>query len=467
MSEILPDYLLDNIGDEKLSQINHQHSSNAEVKLSNDSEVETSIEEHESKVDTFEDILKGERPEDIPHLKYIPTSYYRDPLIQCEAYQEMCKYDMFPGNKINDLLRLMEHNGKFDDLIISSGDFTYRKSKKTLIRLFHRSFKINEVQEIIRVMYPNYGEKIINDVLSPGKDFDDAYDFIYSANENDHNSPIERFRYRVNVSSFLENSGRRGLSVTMRRLTTKPLTLEQLGVDDFIIKHCTPKSGLVVVAGETGSGKSTLCAAIATKIRMDTSTSRLMLTYESPIEYILTEIDGPNPIRQSSVGEYGDFTCFYDGLRNALRRTPEVIYLGESRDKETFETLPKIAESGHMGLTTTHADSISSILTRIANEVGGDKYGVIRAIVNTAHLFIVQYLAKNGDDVVAVQERLLFTKEVKSIILGSSDQDLINTTRKCVEQYGVTMQQHAKELFNSGKIMMETYQHITDQQEVI
>ncbi|NYU23850.1 ATPase, T2SS/T4P/T4SS family [Vibrio parahaemolyticus] len=408
--------------------------------------------------DDFSDLLNGLPASDYPNLAFITPRYYRDPLIQNPEYIEMCKSDIFMGHQIDTLLRIMEQNGKFDDVIFSSGDFTYRKAKKELIKLFHRGFMRNEIEEIIRHMYQQNGDKIINKVLSPGEDYDDAYGFEYDPGEN---QPTVRFRYRINLSAYQETSGRTGLSLTMRRLTTRPLTHEQLGTSDFIVRNCTPKSGLVCVAGETGSGKSTLCAAIATQIRQDIHNSRLMLTYESPIEYILTEIEGPNPIRQHSVGEFGHFTSFYDGLRNALRRTPEVIYLGESRDRETFITLPKIAESGHMGLTTLHADSIVSIFSRIANEVGGDKDAIIRSIVNTAHLFIVQYLAKNGEEVVPIQETLLFTPEVKSEIL-STEGNLLNAIRKAVETHGQTMLSHAKELYESGKILKSTFNHIAE-----
>lgn len=458
---VLPDFLIDAAN---LSEKNKLTRSNEELVTKEKSKAnKPNLNVEESKVDDFSDILFDLTPQDYPHLRHLPPAYYRDPLIQNDEYKALCIKEPLDGSDINKLLVLMEGNGQFDDLILSSGDFVYRKAKKDLIKLFNQQLTSNELEEMIRYMYP-HGQNIINKVLSPGKDHDDAYDFL-SEEAVLEGEKRKRYRYRINISSYLENSGRTGLCLIMRRLTTIPLTLEQLGVDPFIIANCTPRSGLVIIAGETGSGKSTLCAAIAAKIRQDTQTSRFMLTYEAPIEYILTEIDGPNPIKQHSVGEFGHFTTFYDGLRNALRRTPEVIYLGESRDRETFMTLPKIAESGHMGLTTTHANSIAAIFSRIANEVGGDADGVIRSLVVSSHLFVVQYLARNGNEVVPVQEVLLFTNEVKSKILNAEG-NILNVIRNVVEEHGQTMLAHAQELLASGKITKATFNHIADNQEV-
>lgn len=396
----------------------------------------------------------GANPEELACLRNIHPQFYDDPLVLNVEYQRLCDQESFLSTHLKPLLVLHEENGGFDDLIIATKEFITRKHAKRLMPLLNRELSQNEVEEVVREIFGTNGDKVINKVMAPGGDHDDAYEFFHEdAHGNEH-----RYRYRINVSSFQDKRGRKGLAVTVRRLTTTPKTLEELGVSQYIIDNCTPRTGLVLVGGETGSGKSTLCAGIAAKIRMD-SEPRIMLTYESPIEYILTSLPGPNPILQHSVGEFGDFKSFYDALRNALRRTPEVIYLGESRDKETFMTLPKIPQSGHMGLTTVHADRIVTTFSRIANEIGGEGDHVIRTLVQSVHLVVVQYLAKTEKSVVPVQEVLLFTPKVRAEILAEKE-DILSAIGAAVKKHGQPMEKHAEELMNKGQINMETFDFI-------
>lgn len=396
----------------------------------------------------------GAEPAEVPCLRHISPAFYDDPLVLNPHYQDLCQEEAFVGSHLKVLLKLLETNGGFDDLIVATTEFINRKHAKRLMRLLNHELSQNEVEGVVREIFGTNGDKVINKVYSPGEDHDDAFEFFCTNDDGDE----ERYRYRINVSSFQEKMGRQGLAVTIRRLTTKPKTLVELGASQYIIDNCTPRTGLVLICGETGSGKSTLCAAIAAKIRVDEE-PRIMLTYEAPIEYILTSIDGPNPIYQHSVGEFGDFTSFYRALRNALRRTPEVIYLGESRDKETFMTLPKIPQSGHMGLTTVHADRIVTAFSRISDEIGGDGEHMIRTLVQSMHLVIVQYLAKTEKSVIPVQEVLLFTPKVKTEILAEKD-DILSAIDRAVKEHGQPMEVHAQSLLSEGKITKETYDFI-------
>ena len=201
----------------------------------------------------------GAEPAEVPCLRHISPAFYDDPLVLNPHYQDLCLEEAFVGSHLKVLLKLLETNGGFDDLIVATTEFINRKHAKRLMKLLNHELSQNELEGVVREIFGTNGDKVINKVSSPGEDHDDAYEFYCT----DDSGEVERYRYRINVSSFQEKMGRQGLAVTIRRLTTKPKTLVELGASQYIIDNCTPRTGLVLICGETGSGKSTLLHIIA------------------------------------------------------------------------------------------------------------------------------------------------------------------------------------------------------------
>lgn len=386
-----------------------------------------------------------------PLLRMVAKKDRNNQLFLHPKYKELFHKNVFEGRDLDTLLVALHESDGFTDLIIPSAGHIQLKHDKAIIPLLSRALSHEEVKEVVEHMYDT---DRYHYAMKPGKDVDEPYEVS-----------VKNMRYplrnRVNVCSYQCQRGR-GLKITLRKLPAVAPTYDDLNVPKMIRKHATPRDGLVVVAGETGSGKSTLCASIIDAIKKNEGDPRLTLTYEKPIEFIFYNVPG-HPVFQHSIGEFGDFKTFHKGLENALRNGPEVIFLGESREKETFETLPKIAESGHLGITTMHARSVSNIFTRVKNEVGDMGMGLVRQMVQYMGLAVYQWLAPcTSGGVVPIQEILHFSEEVKEKILQVEDNKLIEQIANMVKVHGQTLQQSAQAALDAGQITEATYRLATN-----
>ena len=172
-----------------------------------------------------------------------------------------------------------------------------------------------------------------------------------------------RIRFRVNITAILAK-GRDGAQITMRVLPSEPPTMQALSVEREIIDAWAPRQGMVVVTGPTGSGKTTLLAAGNRMMLERPHGCGKMLTYEAPIEYVYDTIESHRSIvSQTEIPRH--LPNFASGIRNALRRKPEVILVGESRDKETINASIEAAQPGHTVYTTTHTMGVANTVQRM------------------------------------------------------------------------------------------------------
>ncbi len=166
--------------------------------------------------------------------------------------------------------------------------------------------------------------------------------------------PIGRFRVNAHVQS-----GHVGM--VLRTIETKVPTLEGLGLPEVLREVSLTKRGLVIMVGGTGSGKSTSLAAMID--HRNTNTQGHIITVEDPIEYV-----HPHKgciVTQREVGvDTEDWTM---ALKNTLRQAPDVILLGEIRDREIMEMAIQFAETGHLAMATLHANSANQAMDRIIN----------------------------------------------------------------------------------------------------
>ncbi|HWD18728.1 MAG TPA: PilT/PilU family type 4a pilus ATPase [Verrucomicrobiae bacterium] len=161
-------------------------------------------------------------------------------------------------------------------------------------------------------------------------------------------------RFRVNIFS---QRGR--YSVVMRKLNTEIPTLAQLKLPETFLNVAKEKTGLVLVTGATGSGKSTTLAALLNEINMTKSIH--IITLEDPVEFV-----HPHKKATFNQREMGnDFSTFATGLRAALRQAPKVVLVGEMRDRETVEIGLSAAETGHLVMSTLHTIDAGQTVNRI------------------------------------------------------------------------------------------------------
>jgi len=174
---------------------------------------------------------------------------------------------------------------------------------------------------------------------------------------------------RVRINIFRQQGH---LSAAIRLLSDKIPRLEDLGLPPAVPGFTELKRGIVLVTGETGSGKSTTLAALLDRIN-HTRTDHI-LTLEDPIEYLYT----PDKciVNQREVGR--DTSAFSDGLRAALREDPDIILIGEMRDLATIEIALTAAETGHLVFATLHTNSAADSIDRVVDVFPQERHRQIR-----------------------------------------------------------------------------------------
>jgi len=179
---------------------------------------------------------------------------------------------------------------------------------------------------------------------------------------------IDKARFRINIFSQRGN-----YSIVLRKLNTVIPTLESLKFPDIIKNIPREKTGLVLVTGATGSGKSTTLAAVLNEINHTKAVH--IITLEDPVEFV-----HPHDLATFNQRELGtDFDTFSGGLRAALRQAPKVILVGEMRDRETVKIALSAAETGHLVLSTLHTIDAGQTINRILGMFETEEQEQIRA----------------------------------------------------------------------------------------
>ncbi|HDG1683192.1 TPA: plasmid transfer ATPase TraJ [Kluyvera ascorbata] len=222
----------------------------------------------------------------------------------------------------------------------------------------------------------------------------------------------ERIRLRSHIIQGTAAREDRALSVTLRVIPDKIPELKKMGIEPDLFRALLPKNGLGLICGETGSGKSTLMAAMY-RYCQDYQKNRKIVTYEDPVEYILGRLDDLLPPHQAQVRR--DVESFAAGLRSAMRRNPEVIGIGEVRDAETAAAAVEAGQTGHLCVCTMHTPSPGETIPRILGlfpsqireSAAWSLFGILRYIV-------IQVLVCTTDGKRrAVREYIIFTDELK------------------------------------------------------
>jgi twitching motility protein PilT len=177
----------------------------------------------------------------------------------------------------------------------------------------------------------------------------------------------EKARFRVNIFSQRGN-----YSIVCRQLNTLIPSLEKLKFPDIFKEVSKEKTGLVLITGATGSGKSTTMAAILNEINQAKPVH--IVTLEDPVEYVHPHIKATFNQRELGV----DFDTFAGGLRAALRQAPKVILVGEMRDRETVKIALSAAETGHLVMSTLHTVNAGETINRILGMFEAEEQEQIR-----------------------------------------------------------------------------------------
>lgn len=261
-------------------------------------------------------------------------------------------------------------------------------------------------------------------------------------------------RFRVNIFKQKHSIG-----IVLRRIKTDIPTLEALHMPEKLKDIAVAKRGLVVVVGATGSGKSsTLAAMIGHRNRNSTGH---IISVEDPIEYI-HEHDGCI-ITQREVGV--DTKSFEAALQNTLRQAPDVILIGEVRTRETMEHALAFAETGHLCLTTLHANNANQALDRMINFFPKDRRDqVLLDLSLNLRAIIAQQLipTTNRDGVYPAVEILLNTPLAAQLIKQGDISELKEVMGQSNNLGMVTFDQALYQLYRDGMISYDDALHHAD-----
>lgn len=231
-----------------------------------------------------------------------------------------------------------------------------------------------------------------------------------------------KWRFRVNL---LKQFGFPGL--VARRVNNKIPNFEGLFLPPVMESLCKYDQGMVLLAGVTGSGKSTTIASMLNYINRNEKVH--ILTLEDPIEFVFTEDKAL--INQREIGL--DCKDFMHGMKGAVRQDPDVMLVGEMRDEETFMTAIHAAETGHLVFGTIHASSASSTIGRILDLFPQEMHPALRsAIAFNMKGIVAQKLLpsiKPGVPRVPTVEVMTFNQTVRKLILEHNDAKLPDAIR--------------------------------------
>ena len=270
-----------------------------------------------------------------------------------------------------------------------------------------------------------------------------------------------RVRFRVNITPILAR-GRDAAQITMRVLPAEPPRMEDLNIEDQILQNFAPRQGMVVITGPTGSGKTTLLAAGMRMLLERPTGCGKMLTYEAPIEFTYDTIHSPRSlVSQSEIHRH--LPDFADGVRNALRRKPNIILVGEARDRETISAAIEAAQTGHAVYTTTHTTGVSATIRRMVSAFDkSERSERAYALMETLRLIVTQALVpKKGGGRLGVREWMVFPDEVREKLLDMEIENWTNEIQRMIPFYGQTMAKSATIIFEKGLIEKRHYLLLT------
>ncbi len=280
--------------------------------------------------------------------------------------------------------------------------------------------------------------------LASGIDLDLSYEV-----RPDRNT---RVRFRVNITPIL-SKGRDAVQITMRALPDVPPKITDLNVDQAVIDAWAPRDGLILITGPTGSGKSTLLASGMRMLIERPQGCGKMLTYEAPIEFVYDGVTGPKSlVSQSEIPRH--LKSFEAGVRNALRRKPNIILVGEARDRETISAAIEAGQTGHAVYSTVHTIGVAPTIRRmVATFESGERTERAYALMETMRMIVTQILVpKIGGGRQALREYLVFTDEIREKFLGMSFEDWPVELLKVVRERGNAMVKSARQAYDAELI---------------
>jgi twitching motility protein PilT len=355
-------------------------------------------------------------------------------------------------------LRALSDKGLSGAVIAEEADRTKIRKTPELTSLLENVIESNATDLLLTAGVPP-SMKIHNEVnrflmasLTPddceryAKDLMSERDWEVFAQKGDYDFAITYpgiGRLRVNVCRQ-----RNSVSIALRHFAEKLPSLKELNLPEWIKEYALRPQGLILICGPAGHGKSTTLSAMVDII----NTHRMcnIITLEDPVEYLHKH--KKSNVSQREVGR--DTESFYEGLRHVFRQAPDVIVVGELRDKESFEIALRAADTGHLVLSTVHADNSTSIVERSINMFPPHQQGHVRLrIADCLLLSFSQRLAPlaKGQGRILACEKLINSYRIKNLIREGKTHQIRSQMQAGTEDF-TSIDSSLAELCNKGLI---------------
>jgi len=329
-----------------------------------------------------------------------------------------------------------------------------------LVPITTRPLTSAEIEGIVRYVYGENGPAEI----AGGYDLDPAHEIRIKGDLK---------RYRVNVTGGRMIGGK-GMQMTIRSLPGAPIPIEKLGVEPEIIANCRPEQGMILVTGPTGSGKSTLLSSVIRMLVEKPDGNEKVLEYSAPIEYVFDGVEMPSSVVfQTHAGrdlrprgsDHEEQAIFAYCVRNALRRKPTIIVIGEARDRATIQAAVEASLTGHLLFSTMHTIGVGETLRRAVMPFPDDTRRAMGIdIMESLRMIVTQLLIPRvGGGKVACREFMVFGQEIREAFLREEVDEWPRLARQFLVQeqaIGRTMAASALELLSRGEIEVPTYERI-------
>ena len=329
---------------------------------------------------------------------------------------------------VNDLLKLAVESGA-SDIIVKS-------EKPGYLRMGGRLRPV-EMDPITCQHAQAFVDENVPRIFKDKWEKDGQVDFAYATDN------IGRFR----VNAFHQ----RGLvSIVFRHIKSRPPTFEDLKIEsETLMKMASAKDGILLICGATGSGKSSTMAAMLNWINQ--TMDKHIVSIEDPIEYTFS--DDKSLFQQREIGL--DVPSFEMAIKSVLRQNPDIILIGEMRDKETFETAISAAETGHLVISTMHAATVKQSLTRLFEFFPPEQIEQARRqIAGTLRGFICQKLipAIEGGGRFAAHEILIADATVSNLFLDGHNDKIQQLLESSNDSGSKSFNKDLYRLIKEGKI---------------
>lgn len=359
----------------------------------------------------------------------------------------------------DDLNLLLIHCTKIgaSDIHIEGGNYIFVDIHSKLYPITVRPLYFDEAARFLKKIYD---ENAITKITSL-----EAIDTNYSLKNGS-----DIFRFRINAIGTMRG-GEKTIQITIRTLAAIPPNLHlvnrgeplvappgSLALERDIWENFAPDQGMILVTGPTGSGKSTLLAAGIRTLVEQRDFNRKIVTYEAPIEYVFDRVKKPSSIvTQTEIGT--QLPNFYSGVETAMRRKPDIIFIGESRDIETIDSSIMASQTGHLLYSTTHTNSAAETLKRLINVFPeNERQSKLMDLVDSLQMIIAQRLLKTVDGKrCAVKEFIVFDSDVKKILKEANPINISRIVDGIVREKRQRLIDDAYTRLQEGLISEETF----------